>query len=162
MRKTDSNLTRGCTRRRPLSETSYVEISLAAAAGGPQPLYAIRSSSLCRARTMKVDRQERAAKGIRFSISGGGREVARAYLYVMTNDLHKAPFGLLEDVYVDESQRGSGLGSALVKEVIDAARELGCYKLVATSRTSRPKVHELYERLGFEKHGVEFRINFAG
>jgi GNAT superfamily N-acetyltransferase len=75
----------------------------------------------------------------------------------MINDLHKEPFGLLEDV----SQRGGGLGSALVKEVIAAARELGCYKLVATSRTSRSKVHELYERLGFEKHGVEFRIDFA-
>jgi len=36
----------------------------------------------------------------------------------------------------------------------------GCYKLIATSRTSRPKVHELYQRLGFENHGVEFRMNF--
>jgi hypothetical protein len=56
---------------------------------------------------MRVDRQDRPAAGIRFSISNEGREVARAYLYMMTNDLHEAPFGLLEDVYVDESQRGS-------------------------------------------------------
>ena len=110
---------------------------------------------------MKIDRHDRAARGIRFSIAGDGREIARAYLYVLTNDLHAAPFGLLEDVFVDESQRGGGVGSALVKEIIAAARELGCYKLIATSRTSRPKVHELYERLGFEKHGLEFRINFA-
>ena len=109
---------------------------------------------------MKVDRQERAARGIRFSISDEGREMARAYLYVMTNDLHAAPFGLLEDVYVDESQRGGGLGTTILTEVVAAARELGCYKLIATSRTSRPKVHELYERLGFEKHGVEFRITY--
>jgi GNAT superfamily N-acetyltransferase len=110
---------------------------------------------------MNVDRQDRAAKGIRFSISANGSEVARAYLYVMTNDLHEAPFGLLEDVHVDESQRGNGLGSALVREVIAAAQEVGCYKLIATSRTSRRKVHELYQRLGFEQHGVEFRINFG-
>jgi GNAT superfamily N-acetyltransferase len=110
---------------------------------------------------MKVDRQDRAAKGIRFSVSVDDGEVARAYLYVMTNDLHEAPFGLLEDVYVDESQRGNGVGSALVKEVVAAAQQAGCYKLIATSRTSRPKVHELYERLGFERHGVEFRIDFA-
>jgi GNAT superfamily N-acetyltransferase len=110
---------------------------------------------------MKVYRQERAAKGIRFSITGSGREIARAYLYLMTNDLHDAPFGLLEDVFVDESQRGSGIGSTLVREVISAAQEAGCYKLIATSRTSRPKVHDLYESLGFEKHGVEFRMNFA-
>jgi GNAT superfamily N-acetyltransferase len=111
---------------------------------------------------MNVERQERSAKGIRFSIRGGGGELARAYLYVMTNDLHDAPFGLLEDVYVDESQRGNGLGTALVKEVVAAAKAAGCYKLIATSRTARPKVHELYERLGFEKHGVEFRMNFGG
>ena len=110
---------------------------------------------------MKVDRQDRTAKGIRFSMSDNGREIARAYLYVMTNDLHDAPFGLLEDVFVDESERGSGLGTALVNEIISAANELGCYKLIATSRTSRPKVHELYERLGFEKHGVEFRMTFS-
>jgi GNAT superfamily N-acetyltransferase len=79
----------------------------------------------------------------------------------MTNDLHDAPFGLLEDVFVDELQRSGGLGTALVREVISAAQELGCYKLIATSRTSRPKVHELYERLGFAKHGVEFRLNFG-
>jgi GNAT superfamily N-acetyltransferase len=111
---------------------------------------------------VKVDREERAAKGLRFSVSGNGVELARAYLYVMTNDLHDAPFGLLEDVYVDETQRGNGLGTALVLEVVAAAREAGCYKLIATSRTSRTKVHELYERLGFEKHGVEFRMNFTG
>lgn len=105
---------------------------------------------------MRVDRQDRPAVGIRFSISNEGREVGPAYLYIMTNDLHEAPFGLLEDVYVGESRRGSGLGTALVKEVVATATAQGCYKLIATSRTARPKVHELYERLGFTKHGVEF------
>ena len=107
----------------------------------------------------KIDREERAARGIRFSLTGENGEVARAYLYLMTNDLHDAPFGLLEDVFVAESERGSGLGTALVNEVIAAAREAGCYKLVATSRASRPKVHELYERLGFANYGLEFRMN---
>lgn len=106
-----------------------------------------------------VDREERAARGIRFSIAGENGEVARAYLYLMTNDLHDAPFGLLEDVFVAESERGSGLGTALVNEVIAAARAAGCYKLVATSRASRPKVHALYEHLGFANYGVEFRMN---
>lgn len=110
---------------------------------------------------MKIDRQERAARGVRFSISSNDGEVARAYLYVMTNDLHHEPFGLLEDVFVAEPERGSGLGTALVSEVIAAAREAGCYKLIATSRVSRPRVHELYRQLGFENHGFEFRMNFG-
>ena len=110
---------------------------------------------------MKVDRREQSARGVRFSINGSSGEVARAYLYVMKNDLHQAPFGLMEDVFVAESERGSGLGTALVREVIAAAREAGCYKLIATSRASRSKVHELYERLGFANHGVEFRMNLG-
>jgi GNAT superfamily N-acetyltransferase len=95
-------------------------------------------------------------------MAGADGEIARAYLYVMTNDLHEEPFGLLEDVFVDEAQRGSGLGTAMVTEVIAAAREAGCYKLIATSRASRPSVHELYEHLGFEQYGIEFRMNLGG
>jgi GNAT superfamily N-acetyltransferase len=108
---------------------------------------------------LKIDSRNQPAHGIRFSISAGDDEVARAYLYVMTNDLHDAPFGLVEDVFVAESQRGNGLGTALLREVIAAARAAGCYKLIATSRASRPKVHELYERLGFKNYGLEFRLN---
>ena len=55
----------------------------------------------------------------------------------------------------------TGLGTALVKEVIAAAREAGCYKLIATSRASRPRVHELYEGLGFANYGLEFRLTFG-
>ena len=109
---------------------------------------------------MDFERRQVEASGIRISVDDGGAEVGRAYLYLMGNDLHDRPFGLLEDVYVDKSYRGKGIGSDLVKEVIKLAKEANCYKLIATSRTSRPKVHELYQRLGFTQHGLEFRIDF--
>ena len=99
------------------------------------------------------------AKGIKFSIKERQQEIARAYLYLMHNDLHSEPFGLLEDVYVDESQRSKGLGTKLVKEVVQTAKEQGCYKLIATSRSSRTQVHQLYKRLGFIERGLEFRID---
>ncbi len=119
---------------------------------------------LCRTilkkQTMKVNTETITAKGIKFSLVEGEREIARAYLYLMYNDLHKEPFGLVEDVYVAESHRGKGLGTKLVQQVIQAAQEQGCYKLIATSRTSRSKVHQLYRRLGFQERGLEFRIDF--
>lgn len=99
------------------------------------------------------------AYGIRFTLNDNGDEIGRAYLYVMHNGLHDRPFGLLEDVFVDEHYRGNGLGTDLVFRVIDAARERGCYKLIATSRYSRPQVHKLYKSLGFCDYGVEFRID---
>lgn len=108
---------------------------------------------------MEIQTQLVTATGIRLSVSVNDLEIARAYLYIMRNDLHDEPFGLLEDVYVDENYRGQGVGSELVKKVIEMAKEKNCYKIIATSRTSRPKVHELYKRLGFEEYGVEFRIN---
>lgn len=89
-----------------------------------------------------------------------GTEVGRARLYIMRNDLHQEPFGFLEDVYVHSDQRGKGLGTELLKKVINRAKTEGCYKLVAGSRHSRGNVHKLYEELGFESHGLEFRMDF--
>jgi len=55
------------------------------------------------------------AYGVKFTNSLKGKVVGRAYLYVMTNDLHKRPFGLLEDVFVEPDHRGSEIGTNLVK-----------------------------------------------
>ncbi len=90
----------------------------------------------------------------------GGKEVARAYLYILKNDLHEKPFGLMEDVYVHENHRSQGLGTKLVVELIKAAELNNCYKLIGTSRYDRPKVHALYIHLGFKDRGKEFRIDF--
>ena len=109
---------------------------------------------------MNINTETITAKGIKFSLVENNQEIARAYLYLMHNDIHQEPFGLLEDVYVAESQRGKGLGTKLFQQVMHAAREQGCYKLIATSRKSRPKVHQLYKRLGFIERGLEFRIDF--
>lgn len=108
---------------------------------------------------MDFGNQNVEATGIRISVTDNRTEVGRAYIYIMHNDLHDRPFGPIEDVYVDEAYRGKGVGSELVKKVIELAKKANYYKLIATSRTSRPKVHELYQQLGFTQHGVEFRID---
>lgn len=101
------------------------------------------------------------ACGIKFFVEDKGVGVARAYLYILRNDLHEHPFGLMEDVYVDEKLRGQGLGRDLVKRVIAEARAQDCYKLICTSRYGKEdSVHALYVRLGFADHGKEFRIDF--
>lgn len=47
---------------------------------------------------MEIQTQLVTTTGIRLSVSVNDLEIARAYLYVMRNDLHDEPFGLLEDV----------------------------------------------------------------
>jgi len=65
----------------------------------------------------------------------------------------------LEDVFVAEDHRGRGIGTMLVKAIVQEA-EQHCYKLIATSRHARPKVHDMYKKLGFVDHGTEFRVDF--
>lgn len=109
---------------------------------------------------MEIKKDPVKAEGIRIAILENGKEVGRATLFLMTNDLHVEPFGLLEDVFVEEEFRGQGIGTRLVKQIIEEAKARHCYKLLATSRYARPKVHELYLKLGFEDHGKEFRMEF--
>src|SRR3989338_4947108 len=94
---------------------------------------------------------------IKVSVEEDGKTVGWAYVYLIENDLHDAPYGYLENVFVEEPFRGKGYGSALVKAAIEEAKKLGCYKLIGTSRHTKPEVHEFYERLGFKNHGLEFR-----
>lgn len=100
-------------------------------------------------------------KGVRLSIKEEGKEIARARVYFLDNDLgHNQPWGFLEDVYVEEEFRGKGYGMQIVKAAIEEARKAGCYKLIGTSRYSRDKVHEFYLKLGFTDRGKEFRMDF--
>ena len=56
----------------------------------------------------------------------------------------------IEDVVVDETQRGRGVGSALVRAALVAAGEMGAKTVDLTSRPSRQDANRLYQRLGFE------------
>jgi ribosomal protein S18 acetylase RimI-like enzyme len=71
----------------------------------------------------------------------------------LTLVVFRIPTGLrawIEDVVVDSSARGRGVGAALVRAAIDRARALGCRNVDLTSRPSREEANRLYVRLGFE------------
>lgn len=97
--------------------------------------------------------------GMRIEIESDGKDVAHTYLYILKNDLHDKPFGFAEDVFVVELYRGQGLMKILMEEIEENARKNNCYKLIATSRDSRTELHEVYEKMGFARYGVEFRKN---
>ena len=55
----------------------------------------------------------------------------------------------IEDVVVDESARGHGVGKALNRAAIAHALERGSRTFDLTSRPSREAANRLYQRLGF-------------
>ncbi len=58
---------------------------------------------------------------------------------------------LLEDVFVEEHARGTGLGRALVEFSLDRARDRGCRRAELDVNESNEPALKLYESLGFGK-----------
>jgi ribosomal protein S18 acetylase RimI-like enzyme len=56
----------------------------------------------------------------------------------------------LEDVFVEEQARGSGLGRELAEAVLARARERGCARVELDVNEANPAALALYESLGFE------------
>jgi ribosomal protein S18 acetylase RimI-like enzyme len=56
----------------------------------------------------------------------------------------------IEDVVVDESARGTGVGEALTSKAIEHAVGLGVRSIDLTSRPSRTAANALYVKLGFQ------------
>ena len=70
----------------------------------------------------------------------------------MTLIIFPIPTGLrawIEDVVVDESFRGRGVGEALNRRAIEIALAAGAKTIDLTSRPSRSAANRLYQRLGF-------------
>ena len=75
----------------------------------------------------------------------------------LTLALYRIPTGLkawIEDVVVDESVRGQGVGEALNRAALDEARRRGAKNVSLTSRPSREAANRLYQRLGFEPYST--------
>jgi len=80
-----------------------------------------------------------------------------AILGSMTLVVFRIPTGLrawIEDVVVDGSARGRGVGEALNRAAIDWARAAGATTVDLTSRPSREAANRLYRRLGFEQRAT--------
>ncbi|WP_228526944.1 GNAT family N-acetyltransferase [Noviherbaspirillum soli] len=66
------------------------------------------------------------------------------------------PQALLDAVVVSRTQRGRGIGEAMVREALFMARQAGCYKLILSSNLKRRDAHRFYEQLGFRQHGISY------
>jgi GNAT superfamily N-acetyltransferase len=55
----------------------------------------------------------------------------------------------LEDLFVDDSARGSGLGRALVQAAVERARARGCRRMQLNTNEANPAAVALYESAGF-------------
>lgn len=58
----------------------------------------------------------------------------------------------IDDLFVRERYRGTGLSRELVRRAVEHARETGCAELALDVHLDYERAVEFYERLGFEPH----------
>jgi GNAT superfamily N-acetyltransferase len=80
-----------------------------------------------------------------------GEPVGVAQLRFRWSIWTSAPDCWLEDLFVRESARGSGLGRALVEAAIARARERGCKRIELDTTDENEAALALYESCGFSR-----------
>ena len=122
----------------PITPHSAKEINelLAQLTASPTPITASDLESIARHSALLVARDEQQ------SVKG-----------IATLCIIHAPTGikgLIEDVVVDASLCGRGVGTALMVKLITEAKRRGVGKLELTSNPKREIANRLYQKLGFE------------
>lgn len=85
-----------------------------------------------------------------FVLELDGVVVATAYLNVIPNITRSAaPYAVIENVVVEESLRGTGLGKQIMSGTLRAAWDAGCYKAMLMTGSRRPATHAFYRACGF-------------
>lgn len=90
----------------------------------------------------------------------GGRIVGTLALLIMDNLGHLgAKSAVVEDVVVDPTRHGQGIGKILMHAAMALAAAKGCYKMTLSSNLKRAAAHAFYDGLGFRRHGYSFWID---
>lgn len=87
--------------------------------------------------------------------------IAGSYAFLVMHNLGHlgAPSAIVEDVVVDPTLHGQGIGQAMMYHAMNEARTAGCYKLMLSSNAKRHRAHAFYEQLGFDHHGYSFHCS---
>jgi GNAT superfamily N-acetyltransferase len=99
--------------------------------------------------TMKRLKAIVADPAVTLLIARDGQEIVGTTTVIV----YTTPFWIkarLDEVVVDESARGKGIGEALVKASLDLAREKGVEVVELQSGVQRDAAHRLYARMGFK------------
>ena len=95
-----------------------------------------------------------------YVVLDGDDVVGSFALLIMDNLGHLgSPSGVVEDVVVDPSRQGQGIGRQMMAFAIEQCRQRGCYKVALSSNLKRERAHKFYDSIGFERHGYSFRVH---
>lgn len=81
----------------------------------------------------------------------GGRVIGMGALHYLVSTYLGAKVAMLEDVIVTASQRGNGIGKALMAALIEQARADGCERITLLTDHDNATGQGFYESFGFSR-----------
>lgn len=84
-----------------------------------------------------------------------GKPIGMISIHIQGLLHHTALVAEIQEMFVYEAYRSTGVGSALMECGVAFAKENGAIQLEVTSRAYREAAHRFYEREGFEKSHVK-------
>lgn len=88
-----------------------------------------------------------------------GRAVGIVHWFAHPATWSKTGYTYLEDLYVDPSARGGGVGRALIAHVADAARADGSDKLYWLTAETNATARALYDRVAERSGFIHYQID---
>jgi len=67
---------------------------------------------------------------------------------------HGEPVALIDELIIDESSRGQGIGSQLIDHVVTYCAGLGCEEVEVSTEADNLAARDFYARRGFVEQGV--------
>jgi ribosomal protein S18 acetylase RimI-like enzyme len=90
------------------------------------------------------------------------RAIGFTQLYPTFSSVYKQREWLLSDLYVLPNERGKRIGEKLIERSLDHARISGARGVRLETAHTNSSGQKLYERMGFIRDDLEFRVYFKG
>jgi GNAT superfamily N-acetyltransferase len=87
-------------------------------------------------------------------IEAHGNDKLVGLAFVTISRESAVPFGIIEDIVIDKTHRGAGLGKEMMLWLIDGLRDAGISRVFLESGLGNTGAHHLFEQLGFKQVSI--------
>ena len=119
-----------------------------------------RDSDLDGARAYLQARLERGEATVFLAFEDSGTALGFALCYSTFSSVAMKPLVILNDLYVIPEARGQRIGEALIATTVKLAKDSGAVGVQLETAHSNLSGQKLYERLGFQREDLEYRVYF--
>ncbi|HBW38463.1 GNAT family N-acetyltransferase [Desulfosporosinus sp. BICA1-9] len=89
-------------------------------------------------------------------VEQNGKVIGFCSFAIVNNFWQEGYIAYVYAMIIDDSFRGRGIGTELLKKAFDKAKLRGCKKIELDSGFQREKAHKFYEKIGFTKRAYLF------